>query len=154
MSQLATGAAPADTATVEVVERARQVFDDNPAIQVATLGGAWSPWILGAYFARAPRALWRGGGLADLDLVLMVERHGKSMANLLADPRVAFSVSKNDAAQDFIQGSGQAELLDDDAPVMAALVEKMPWYRLYTPCRPVRIAVRELLVTPMEVPGK
>lgn len=149
MSQLQSIEAPFDA--MPIADRARQVLDANGAVQLATLGGAWSPWILGAYFARAPRVLQRAVAHADLDLVLMVERQGKTMTNLVQDKRVAFTVSKNDATQDFIQGSGTAELLTDDAPVMAALIAKMPWYQLYTPCAPVRIAVRELFVTSFEL---
>jgi len=142
--------------TAAVAARARRVFDENNAVQLATLGGAWSPWILGAYFTRAPNALWRSGepsGLADLDLVLMVERHGKTMANLQVDGRVAFSVSKNDATLDFIQGSGRATVLpvEETSHVMDALTVKMPWYQLYTPCLPVRVAVDELFVTSFEL---
>lgn len=156
-SSAAVAPTPFDSAAT-VAARARAVFDDNNAVQLATLGGAWSPWILGAYFARAPRDLWRPetaatAGLADLDLVLMIERHGKTMANLQVDGRVAFSVSKNDATLDFIQGSGRASVLfpEDEPHVMGALTAKMPWYKLYTPCLPVRIAVDELFVTSFEL---
>ena len=46
-----------------------------------------------------------------------------------------------------------AELLapEDEAHVMAALTGKMPWFKLYTPCMPVRVAVRELFVTSFEL---
>jgi len=139
-----------------VAARAQKVFDDNHAVQLATLGGAWSPWILGAYFTRAPAAMRAGGardGLDALDLGLMVERSGKTLSNLEAGARVAFSVSKNDATQDFVQGSGRATLLpvDQGEAVVAALTQKMPWYRLYTPCVPVRIDVGELFVTSFEL---
>lgn len=146
---------PTQLAATTIAERARRVADDNNAVQLATLGGAWSPWILGAYFARVPTALRAAPESvhADLDLVLMLERHGKTYANLQVDRRVAFVVSKNDATCDFLQGSGVAELLapEDEAQVMAALVEKMPWFKLYTPCMPVRVAVRELFVTSFEL---
>lgn len=156
MSQVApVSPSPFDSVDA-VASRARVIFDGNHAVQLATLGGAWTPWILGAYFTRAPDALRASdarSGLADLDLVLMIERAGKTFANLALDPRVALSVSKNDATQDFIQGSGRAALLDpaDEADVIAALQAKMPWYRLYTPCLPVRIAVHELFVTSFEL---
>lgn len=145
------------TAPLTIAARARRVFDDNHAIQLATLGGAWSPWILGAYFTRAPAPLFGGptlrADLADLDLVLMVERHGKTFANLQADPRIALAVSKNDATQDFVQGSGRAVVLpgDAEAAVVAALVDKMPWFRLYTPCVPVRLELQTLFVTSFEL---
>lgn len=156
-SSLSAQSAPTPFDSVATVAaRARKVFDENNAVQLATLGGAWSPWILGAYFTRSPQALWRPDakpGLGDLDLVLMIERNGKTMANLEVDARVAFSVSKNDATLDFIQGSGNATVLtaEHEPHVMAALTRKMAWYRLYTPCLPVRIAVNELFVTSFEL---
>lgn len=139
-----------------VAERARKVMDDNHAIQLASLGGAWSPWILGAYFTRAPAHLQSASaraGLEDLDLVLMLERHGKTFGNLAADARVAISVSKNDASQDFLQGSGRAVVLPDSAAdaVVATLVDKMPWFKLYTPCVPVRLELSTLFVTSFEL---
>ena len=125
----------------EVFEAAMKILSDNNAIQIATLGGPWTPWILGAYFT----ATADGG----IDIQVMVEKHGKTMQNLRADSRVAFTVNSGDATQDFLQGAGVAEVLDDshaDAMV-AALQVKMPWYRLYTPCAPVRIRVGRAFVT-------
>ncbi len=125
----------------EVIEAAVQILNENNAIQIATLGGPWTPWILGAYFtATADRGL---------EIHLMVEKHGKTMQNLRADNRVAFTVNSGDATQDFLQGAGTAEVRDDaeaDA-LVAALQVKMPWYRLYTPCAPVRIRVSNAFVT-------
>jgi len=156
MSQVALVSPTPGDPVAAIASRARAILDDNHALQLATLGGPWTPWILGAYFTRAPDALRVGdarAGLADLDLVLMLERAGKTFANIAIDPRVAVSISKNDASRDFAQGSGRAVLLDpsDEGAVVAALREKMPWYRLYTPCVPVRIAVAELFVTSFEL---
>jgi hypothetical protein len=125
-----------DVATVAAVAAA--VLTTNDAVQLATTGGPYSPWILGAYFVRD-----------GLDLLLMVEQSGKTLQNLKVDARVAFSVSKNDAMQDFVQGAGEASLLDDAEAevVVARLTQKMPWYKLYTPCVPVRIQTRALFVT-------
>lgn len=142
----------------EVAERARLVIDEHNAVQLATMGGAWSPWILGAYMARARSELAQelhklapdtAATALELDLVLMVERHGKTLANLQADPRVALAISHNDATRDFIQASGRALLLPAhfEGPVINALTAKMPWYKLYTPCVPVGIALSELFVT-------
>ncbi len=140
----------------QVAERARLVIDEHNAVQLATLGGTWSPWILGAYMARAQgelaQELAKAAGASlypELDLVLMVELHGKTITNLRADPRVAVSISHNDATRDFIQASGRAVLLPEYAtePVMAALTRKMPWYKLYTPCVPVGLALSDLFVT-------
>lgn len=126
------------TTDADVLDRARQVFTDNNAVTVATTGGRFSPWVLGAYFAHD-----------GADLYLMVEKSGKTMENLQANPSVAFSVSQNDAMKDFVQGAGTAVILPDDQydAVMARLKDKMPWYQLYTPCAPVRIETRELFVS-------
>lgn len=140
----------------EVAARLRAIVDEHNAVQVATLGGAWSPWILGAYMARATGELAREveklAGEArhpELDLVFMVERHGKTFANLQADDRVALSISHNDATRDFAQAAARAVLLPEhfEAVVMAALKSKMPWYQLYTPCVPVALAVVDAFVT-------
>lgn len=140
----------------DVAARFRQLVDEHNAVQIATLGGAWSPWILGAYMARATGELALEVGKrsnpaahSELDLVLMVERHGKTFANLQADDRVALSISHNDATRDFAQAAARAIILPEhfEAPVMAALKAKMPWYQLYTPCVPVALAVGDAFVT-------
>lgn len=139
-----------------IADRARTVIDGHNAVQLATMGGAWSPWIIGAYMARAQgelaqevARLARPTHVDGLDLVLMVERHGKTFGNLEVDQRVAISISHNDATQDFIQASARALLLPEHftAPVMKALTDKMPWYKLYTPCVPVALAIEDLFIT-------
>ena len=156
MSQLIETQPSANDTSSQVAARARLVIDEHNAVQLATLGGTWTPWILGAYMARAQGELAEeltkasGGALyPELDLILMVEQHGKTLTNLKADPRVAISISHNDATRDFIQASGRAILLPEYTiePVMAALTKKMPWYKLYTPCVPVGLALSELFVT-------
>lgn len=147
---------PPSDSPARVAERARNLIDEHNAVQIATLGGAWSPWILGAYMARAKAELadelGRHAGPArfsELDIVLMVEIHGKTYANLRTDPRVAIAISHNDASRDFMQASGRAILLPESASaaVMTALTDKMPWYKLYTPCVPVGLALSEAFVT-------
>ena len=146
-SALHTGTAPrgpdrpATAPDPEVRAVAEATLAANNAVQLATLGGPYTPWILGAYFTHASSD--------GLDLLLMVEKHGKTMLNLVADPREAFAVNQGDATRDFRQGHGRAQILDDaesDA-VVEALVAKMPWFKLYTPCSPVRVRVHELFVT-------
>jgi hypothetical protein len=124
------------SASVEAVAQA--VLRGHDAVQLATAGGEYSPWILGAYFVSD-----------GFDLLLMLEAAGKTMKNLRAAQRVAFSISKNDAMFDFVQGAGEAVSLPEEeaAGVVARLTQKMPWYKLYTPCLPVRIRARELFVT-------
>lgn len=144
------------THATEVAARFRSIIDEHNAVQIATLGGAWSPWILGAYMARATGELAQEveklAGEArhnELDLVFMVERHGKTFANLQTDARVALSISHNDATRDFAQAAARAVLLPEhfEPVVMAALKAKMPWYQLYTPCVPVALAVNDAFVT-------
>lgn len=122
----------------EVLERAQQIYAENNAITMATTGGRYSPWVLGAYFVHD-----------GADVYLMVEKTGKTIENLRANARVAFSVSQNDAMKDFLQGVADAVILSDDEydAVMARLKGKMPWYQLYTPCAPVRLETRELFVS-------
>jgi hypothetical protein len=130
-----------DAPPQDILAAASTLFSEVHAIQIATLGGPYTPWILGAYFTSAPGN--------PLELQLMVEKHGKTMQNLRADPRVAFAVNTGDAMRDFAQGAGRAEVLgDEEAPaVVARLTARMPWYQLYTPCAPVRITVHELFLT-------
>lgn len=124
-----------------VFARAHAALDKSNAIVIASTGGPESPWVLGAYFVRE----------GD-DLLLFLETHGKTLANLRAQPDLAFLVSENDAMKDFVQGAGRAELLPEaeHAHVMAALVGKMPWFALYAPCTPVRIRPKRLHVSSFE----
>ena len=124
--------------TPDTLGIAAQVLTSNDAVQLATTGGPYSPWILGAYFVRD-----------GFDLLLMLEAAGKTVQNLRVSQQVAFSVSRNDATFDFIQGAGDALFLPDTQAeeVVAKLTQKMPWYKLYTPCLPVRIQTREMFVT-------
>lgn len=121
-----------------ILATAREVFSQNNALSLATSGGPVSPWLLGAYFASE----------GD-DLVLFLEASGKSIANVRANERVAFLVSRNDAQQDFVQGSATARPLppSEEAAVFARLAAKMSWFRNYTPVVAVRLEVRELLVS-------
>lgn len=84
----------------------------------------------------------------DTPLVFL-EVGGKTMANLRESPRVAYVVSANDAMQDFVQASAIAEVLpaSEYDRVMASLVEKMPWFKLYTECVPVRLKPTEVFVS-------
>ena len=132
---------PQEPTAAAVLEKAQAVFHKNPALQLATAGeptGDYSPWILGAYFVHD-----------GADLLLFLESEGKSFRNITANPRVAFTVSENDAMKDFVQGRGDARVLPasecDD--VMRRITDKLPWFKLYTPVTAVRLVVRELLVS-------
>lgn len=132
---------PAEPTSDAVLAKATAAFTKNPSVQVATSGAAgadYSPWILGAYFVND-----------GPDLLLFLEAQGKSLKNVEHNPRVAFSVSENDAMKDFVQGRGEARVLSaaDHEMVMQRLLEKLPWFKLYTPVCPVRVVTQELFVS-------
>jgi hypothetical protein len=122
----------------QILETARAAYAANNAITIASTGGAHSPWALGAYFTHE----------GDSPLVFL-ELAGKTMANIRVNARVAYVVSANDAMQDFVQASAVAEVLmpTEYDRVMAALVTKMPWFKLYTECVPVRLKPTEVFVS-------
>jgi general stress protein 26 len=101
------------------------ILSENNAISLATTGGEYSPWILGAYFASD-----------DLTIYLLLEKSGKTLANLRQNPKGALMISQNDAMKDFLQAQFEATLLpdSDEDKVRKMLVAKMPWYQTYTPC--------------------
>jgi nitroimidazol reductase NimA-like FMN-containing flavoprotein (pyridoxamine 5'-phosphate oxidase superfamily) len=122
----------------EIKEKILNVLSSNDAIMIATTGGEYSPWILGAYFVSD-----------DIKIYLLLEKAGKSFANVKLNPNVAISISKNDATQDFLQACGKIEILPDEeeANVRKMLLSKMPWYMTYTPVAPVRINVSKFFIT-------
>jgi hypothetical protein len=114
------------------------ILSENNAISLATTGGEYSPWILGAYFASD-----------DLTIYLLLEKSGKTLANLRQNPKGALMISQNDAMKDFLQAQFEATLLpdSDEDKVRKMLVAKMPWYQTYTPCAPVRLDVSKWFVS-------
>jgi nitroimidazol reductase NimA-like FMN-containing flavoprotein (pyridoxamine 5'-phosphate oxidase superfamily) len=133
-----------ETAVLEdqVKEKILKVFSENNAIMIATTGGEYSPWILGAYFVND-----------GLDIYHVLEKSGKTMSNLEHNKNVAISISQNDATKDFLQGYGTIEILsdDEDARVRAMLTEKMPWFQTYTPVSPCVIRIKKFFVTSLEM---
>lgn len=125
----------------EVKDRILEILKNNDAIMIASAGGEYSPWILGAYFASK-----------DIDIYVLLETHGKTFANLKENSKVAVSISKNDAMQDFLQAQAEVEILPDtDEPeVRKLIVDKMPWFQTYTPVSPVRIRVKKYFVTSLQ----
>ncbi|MGH2574581.1 MAG: pyridoxamine 5'-phosphate oxidase family protein [Ignavibacteria bacterium] len=125
----------------EVSEKIIEVLTSNNAIMLATTGGEYSPWVLGAYYTSEGLAIY-----------LMVEKGGKSFANIKENKSVAFSISKNDATQDFIQGKGIVAVLpDEDEPkVREMLLKKMSWYQTFVPMVPIRIDVQKYFVTSLQ----
>lgn len=119
----------------EIKSAVLDVLKANNAITLASTGGLYSPWVLGAFFA---------ADASDLALYLMLESSGKTLTNLKQNSDVALLVSQNDPTKDFVQAQGTATLLPatEEAAVMMRLKEKMPWFQLYTPSVPVRIDVK------------
>jgi len=125
----------------EVKDKILEILKGNDAIMVSTTGGEYSPWILGAYFASK-----------DIDIYLLLETQGKTMANLRKNLSVAISISKNDAMQDFLQAIGDAEILPDseEPEVRKLILDKMPWFQTFTPVTPVRVRVKKYFVTSLQ----
>lgn len=125
----------------EVKDKALEIFTSNDAIMLATTGGEYSPWVLGAYYASD-----------GMFIYLLLERDGKSLANIKINNKVAFSISRNDAMQDFLQGYGTAEILqeEEEENVRAKLLAKMPWYKTFVPMIPIRIEISKLYVTSLQ----
>jgi len=130
-----------ETINNEVELKINEILKENNAIMLATTGTDYSPWILGAYFVSK-----------GLDIYLLLEKGGKSFANIKQNKNVAFSVSQNDATKDFLQGKAVVEILPDEkeAEIRAMLVEKMPWYQTFVPMVPVKIVSSKLFVTSLQ----
>lgn len=130
-----------ETLNNEVESKIKEIMESNNAIMLATTGTDYSPWILGAYYANE-----------GLDIYLLVEKGGKSYANISANKNVAYSISQNDATKDFLQGKAVIEVLPDseEARVREMLVKKMPWYQTFVPMVPVKITASKLFVTSLQ----
>ncbi|CAN5535095.1 hypothetical protein BH10BAC5_BH10BAC5_05400 [soil metagenome] len=126
------------TSQEDVKKKALKILKDNHSVFIATTGGEFSPWILGAYYAEK-----------DLDLYLFLETSGKSMKNVLKNNTVAISISKNEASEDFLQASAEIDFLgeEEEKNVRKMLTDKMPWYQTYTPVAPVRLNLKKIFVT-------
>lgn len=130
-----------DKNSSELIDKINEVFESNNAIMLATTGGSYSPWILGAYYTTE-----------ELSIYLLLEKGGKSFANLDINKNVAYSISQNDATKDFIQGQAVVTVLpDEDEPkVREMLLKKMPWYRTFVPMVPIRIDSKKIFVTSLK----
>lgn len=126
------------TSETEIKSAILAILAENNAISLATTGGEYSPWILGAYFASD-----------DLTIYLLLEQSGKTLANLKANPKGALLISQNDAMKDFLQAQFEATILPDseEPMVRSLLVQKMPWYQTYAPCVPVRLDAQKWFVS-------
>jgi len=124
-----------------IKEKILGIFKDNTAISIASTGGEYSPWILGAYFASD-----------GLDIYCFLETAGKSYRNIFLNKNIAISISKNDAMQDFLQGKGTIEMLsnEEDDKVRSMIVAKMPEFKTYTPVAPCKITISKFFVTSLQ----
>jgi nitroimidazol reductase NimA-like FMN-containing flavoprotein (pyridoxamine 5'-phosphate oxidase superfamily) len=68
------------------------------------------PWIAGVYFAESD----------PFHLTLILETAGRSLANIRVNPNVAVTVSLRSPFDLYLQGEGDAEVLDTDAQLAAA----------------------------------
>ena len=130
-----------DTLNNEIEHKIKEVMEANNAIMLATTGTDYSPWILGAYYASQ-----------GLDIYLLVEKGGKSFANIKANKQAAYSISQNDATKDFIQGKAVIKILpDEDEPrIREMLVNKMPWYQTFVPMVPIKIESSKIFATSLQ----
>ncbi len=130
-----------ETLNNEVEAKVKEVLGASNAIMLATTGTDYSPWILGAYYVNE-----------GIDIYLLVEKGGKSFANIAQNKNVAYSISQNDATKDFLQGKAVVEVLPDDeeAKVRELLVDKMPWYQTFVPMVPVKIVSSKIFVTSLQ----
>lgn len=124
--------------TEEVKNKISEILNSNDAMTIASTGDKYSPWILGVYFASN-----------ELSAYVLLETDGKTMANLKINNKVAICISKNDAMQDFLQGYGEAVILDPskESEVRQMILDKMPWFQTFTPVTPVRLDVKEYFVS-------
>lgn len=130
-----------ETLNNEIEAKVKEILESNNAIMLATTGADYSPWILGAYFVSK-----------GLDIYLLVEKGGKSFANILQNKNAAYSISQNDATKDFIQGKAVIEVLpeEEEANVREMLLKKMPWYQTFVPMVPIKIVSSKIFVTSLQ----
>ncbi|KAA0211421.1 MAG: hypothetical protein OZ913_05405 [Ignavibacteriaceae bacterium] len=122
----------------EIKDKILNIFSDNVAIHIATSGGEYSPWILGAYFA-----------YDGLDIYCVLETHGKSFSNVSVNRNIAIEISQNDASKDFLQGFGVVEILpqSDTEKVLKMITDRIPWFKTYTPIVPVKLNISKYFVS-------
>ncbi len=95
-----------------------ELLAGQKTLKLATAGGPVSPWITGTYFAESN----------PFTLHFTLEKAGKGMANVTANPRVAVAVDTNNPFAIFAQGEGTARILTGAASEaqLAALRKKIP----------------------------
>ena len=87
----------------------RELLATNKTLVLST-SASDRPWIAGVYFAESD----------PFHLTLILETAGRSLANIRVNPNVAVTVSLRSPFELYLQGEGDAEVLDTDAQLAAA----------------------------------
>jgi hypothetical protein len=87
-----------------IERRLRQLLASHATVKIATASPGGDPWIATAYFAE---------GDSSFSLMFMLERSGRTLANMTANPRVAVMLENGDAMALFAQGEGTANVVND-----------------------------------------
>jgi hypothetical protein len=125
-----------------MVERALiELLAKHATVKLATSGGPVSPWIATAFFIE------RG----PFELDVLIEARGKTLTNLLAEPRLALMLEDGNPVAPFAQASAHAIVNGSDrAAAERDVVAKTPssaQLMAIPTLVPVRIVVDRWLVT-------
>ena len=93
----------------EVKNTVRELLATNKTMFLSTSANE-RPWVAGVYFAESD----------PFHLTLILETAGKSLANIRANPHVAVILSSRSPFDLFLQGEGDAEMIDNDEQLEAA----------------------------------
>jgi len=93
----------------EVKNTVRELLATNKTMFLSTSAND-RPWVAGVYFAESD----------PFHLTLILETDGRSLANIRANPNVAVTVSSSSPFDLYLQGEGDAEMLDNDEQLEAA----------------------------------
>ena len=93
----------------EVKNTVRELLATNKTMFLSTSAND-RPWVAGVYFAESD----------PFHLTLILETAGRSLANIRANPNVAVTVSSRSPFDLYLQGEGDAEMLDNDEQLEAA----------------------------------
>lgn len=121
---------PTDPAQVR--ERLDEILGRHATLELATSSARGEPWLAAAYFASKD----------PFCLVMMLEKEGRTLANIRANPRVAMMFQTGNPTALFAQADGDAHILPDESSdfadrIVAKTPESEPLVRL-----PHLVAVR------------
>jgi nitroimidazol reductase NimA-like FMN-containing flavoprotein (pyridoxamine 5'-phosphate oxidase superfamily) len=127
------------------IEAAKDIFDDHPTMSIALASGG-EPWIAKVFFVEdQPEP-------GCLDLCCSVLTTSRKFAMLKDNPTVAFVVA-GELPDRWIQGTGRAQVVDDEADgaaIFKRLEDKSEAagpFLARMPSQPVRIHVGRMKVT-------